>query len=145
MLYLSMAARFSFQGWYKGWFFRSFKELSFVLLTEKNGSVWRTAEVNELAVYYTDPWGRTKKHYADILVDESTMFEIKPKKHQRGKIVKLKAEAMKKFCETKGYTYQMVSPRKISKEELETLLEEKKIVLTDSCKDKVKTYLTRRK
>lgn len=137
--------RFSFKGWYKGWFFRSLKELSYVLLCEKNGLKWRTAETDEFAVYYTDLYGRKKKHWADLFVDEHIIVEVKPSKHQKGKLVQLKAQAMKKFCDEKGYTYMMVSPRKVAKAELETLIKKGMITFTEESEEKITQYLKRRK
>ena len=137
--------RFSFKGWYKGWFFRSLKELSYVLLCEKNGLKWRTAETDEFSVTYTDLYGKKKKHWADLFVDDHIIVEVKPIKHQKGKTVQLKAEAMKKFCEEKGYTYMMVAPRKVSKQDLQDLIKNDMIQFTDDCKDKVSQYLKRRK
>lgn len=136
-----MAQRFSFSGWYKNWFFRSLKELSFALLTEKNGSTWRTAETAEFTVEYVDPYGKTKKHYPDFFVDNKFVVEVKPRAHQKGKIVVAKAESMKKFCLAHGYIYQMISPRKIDKKELQTLIDAKQVIFTDDCKDKIDGYL----
>lgn len=145
----SKPRRFSFSGWYvdglKKFFFRSLKELSFVRLCEKNGQTWKSAETDEYAVWYTDLYGKRRKHYADFVVDTTTIVEVKPAKHQKGKLVQLKAEAMKEFCKTKGYTYQMISPRRISKSELEELIEKKLITFTDTCQPEIEKYLSRRR
>ncbi len=136
-----MAIRFSFKGWYRGWFFRSLKELSYALHLDKSNIPWKTAEVPELTVKYIDIYGKEKKHYADFFVDGHIIVEVKPRKHQKGKTVQLKAAAMKEFCEKKGYTYNMVSPRRIVKKELEELIKDGKVTLTDDCKGKVEGYI----
>lgn len=140
-----MPRRFSFKGYYKGWFFRSLKELSYALLCEKNGLTWRGAETAEFTVEYIDLYGKKRKHYPDFFVDEHIVVEVKPRRHQKGKLVQLKAEAMKAFCASKGYTYMMVSPRKVNKEELEQLIKNNKITFTDECDSKIGTYLKRRR
>jgi hypothetical protein len=140
-----MAKRFSFKGYYKGWFFRSLREVSYVLLCEKNGLTWKGAETDEFTVTYTDLYGRTRKHYPDFFVDGHIVVEVKPTRHQKGKLVQLKATAMKEFCKTKGYTYMMVSPRRIQKAELEELIKNNEITFTDECSNKISQYLKRRK
>ena len=137
--------RFSFSGWYKGWFFRSLKELSYALLCEKNNVKWKGAETDEFSVFYTDLYGKRRKHYPDFFVDDHIVVEVKPKKHQKGKLVQLKATAMREFCATKGYTYMMVSPRKVSKAELTKLIEKNLVTFTDDCKGYIEGYLKRRR
>ena len=140
-----MPRRFSFKGWIGDWFFRSLKEVSFYISCKENGLTCRTAETEEFAVWYTDIYGRRRKHYPDFFVNEHIVVEVKPRSHQKGKTVQLKAKAMKEFCDSKGYLYQMVSPRKVSKEALEKLIKNKEIIFTDDCKDKIEQYLKRRK
>jgi len=137
--------RFSFKGWYKGWFFRSLKELSYALLCEKNKVEWESAETSEFAVPYTDIYGKKRRYYPDFFIDNHIIVEVKPTKHQKGKLVQLKAQAMKEFCDAKGYTYMMVSPRKVSKVELEELIKKKSITFTDECKNKITDYLAKRR
>lgn len=137
-------ARFSFHGYYKGWLFRSLRELSAVRLLEKNGQSWATAETAELTVEYIDVYGRKKKHYADLFVDGHTVIEIKPTKYQKSKTVKLKAEAMKAFCKEKGYTYMMISPRKIDAKELKSLVDSGEVTFIESCEKKIVNYLKNR-
>jgi hypothetical protein len=136
--------RFSFKGYYKSWFFRSLKELSYVLLCEDNGLKWQTAEVEELAVWYEDIYGHRRKHYADFLVDGHIIVEVKPAKHQKGKLVQLKAKAMKAFCQQKGFEYMMVSPRKVNPERLSQLITNGLVIFTEDCKDKILSYLENR-
>lgn len=136
--------RFSFTGSYKKWRFRSFKELSFALLCEKNHQTWESAEVPELSVRYIDPYGKERSHWADFLVDKKTIVEIKPRAHQKGKIVQAKAEAMKQFCQERGYRYMMISPRKVSVLELKKLIESGDVVLDESCAKYVNNYIKNR-
>ena len=103
------------------------------------------AETPEFTVTYRDLYGKERKHYPDFFVDGHIIVEVKPKKHQKGKLVQLKARAMREFCATRGYTYMMVSPRKINKTDLEELIEKKLIVFTDDCRDKIAGYLKRRR
>lgn len=140
-----MPRRFSFKGWYCGWFFRSLKELSYALLCEKNNLSWKGAETDEFSVWYTDLYGKKRKHYPDFFVDNHIVVEVKPTKHQKGKLVQLKAKAMREFCEAKGYSYMMVSPRKVAKAELEELIKKEMITFTDECKSQINSYLKRRR
>ncbi len=140
-----MPKRFSFKGWYRGWFFRSLKELNFAITCELNGTKWRGAETDEFSVFYTDLYGKRRKHYPDFFIDDHIVVEVKPTRHQKGKLVQLKAAAMKEFCEKKGYIYQMISPRKIPKAKLEELIENNMITFTEDCESKIKSYLKKRR
>jgi hypothetical protein len=133
--------RFSFKGYYKNWFFRSLKELSYVLHLESVGSKWSSAEIPSLTVTYTDVYGKTKKHYADLLVDNRIIVEVKPRRYQNSKTVKLKSEAMKDFCAKNGYVYSMVSPRKINKQVLKSLYVSGAVTIQDCYKKKFEKYL----
>jgi hypothetical protein len=124
-----------------GWFFRSLKELSYALHLNKCGIPWKSAEVAELTVEYVDLYGKTRKHYADFFVDGHIIVEVKPRRHQKGKLVQLKAEAMKAFCAKKGYVYNMVAPRRVNKAELKELYEKGLVTFTDECKGLIDGYL----
>lgn len=136
--------RFSFKGWYKGWFFRSLKELSYAVQLDKDKTPWRGAETADLTVEYVDIYGKTRKHYADFFVENKFIIEIKPTRHMRGKTVQLKADAMRAFCDKNKYIYMMISPRKIKTEDLQKLIDDKQVTFTDECNAKVKPYLKRR-
>lgn len=139
-----MPRRFSFKGYYKGWFFRSLKELSFVLLCEENGQKWQSAETEELSVTYTDVYGKKRKHFADLLVDKHIIVEIKPKAYQKSKTVKLKSQAMQQFCNKNGYHYMVVSPKIVPIAKLKELVDKNEILISEELQTKFSKYIKNR-
>ena len=98
-------------GWYKGWYFRSLKELSYVVLViEANGYKWRSAESKDLKIPYVVD-GISRTYFADFFIDETTLVEVKPKKLMDSRLNSLKKEAALKFCKERGYSYRMVDVR----------------------------------
>ena len=66
-------------GWYKDWYFRSIKELSYMInVIEINKLNWRTAETNDLAIKYINYDGTKRTYRADFLVEEKDLVEVKP-------------------------------------------------------------------
>lgn len=106
---------------------------------------WRSAESLDLRVEYVDIYGKTKKHYADFFVDGKIVVEIKPRRLQKTKTVQLKANAMRAFCDIHNYVYMMVAPRRIPIKDLEELVDNGTIKLTDDSKKKYKGYISRNK
>jgi hypothetical protein len=92
-------------GWYKGWFFRSFRELSYMVnVIEKQGLEWRSAESQEFAIKYSID-GDTRTYFPDFfLVNNNTLIECKPQKLINSKISKLKAEAAQTIVKRMGCT-----------------------------------------
>jgi hypothetical protein len=98
-------------GWYKGWFFRSLRELSYVItVLEKNRSTWRSAESKDLRMKYIMD-GRSRTYFADFLVDGSILVEVKPKKLMGSRQNLAKRKTASRFCKERGFSYRMVDVR----------------------------------
>jgi hypothetical protein len=102
------------QGWYKGWRFRSLKELSFVInYLEKNNIRWESAEKKQYMIKYLKN-GVARNYYPDFfLPDEKCLVECKPKKLFNSQETILKKEAAEIFCKDNGYSYELIDPIKI--------------------------------
>jgi hypothetical protein len=127
-------------GWYKGWYFRSLHELSYMIyVIERFNLVWKSAERNELKIEYLD-WNRKKRTYvADFLIGEKYLVEIKPKKLHGSKLVNLKKEAAIKFCLEKKLTYKLTNSSKLlSYSELKNLIDSGEVELIERYKAKYK-------
>lgn len=107
-------------GWYKGWYFRSLKELSFMIYyIERFGFQWETGENKKYQIKYMDN-DRGRNYYPDFLLNKKYLIEVKPRKLWNSRFVKLKKEAANIFCLKKGLKYKLIDPIKIiSKEELQ--------------------------
>ena len=96
-------------GWYKGWYFRSLRELSYMIqVIEKNSLKWRTAETADLTVNYIDKNGTPRTYRADFLLNDKLLVEIKPKQLMQLPANILKRDAAIAFCSHRRLEYSIV-------------------------------------
>jgi hypothetical protein len=99
-------------GWYKGWYFRSLRELSYMIsVIERNHHVWQNAECKEISIPYTDFSGSNRTYHPDFLLDGTVLVEIKPKNLMETPTNRLKVEAAKIYCSDKGWEFRIVDVR----------------------------------
>lgn len=133
-------------GWYKGWYFRSLKELSYMIkVIEKNNYKWESAECDKLSIKYIDYDGSERTYRADFLVEDKILVEIKPKKLMETRINKLKKEAALEFCDNHGLEYSMVDVRTLSMEDITKLYQNKEIKFIKKYDMKMKELLNESK
>jgi hypothetical protein len=109
-------------GWYNGWYFRSLRELKFVLDLEKNNKIWFTGENKHYKITYVDPFGKQRNYFPDFIV-ENQIYEIKPKRLWSTPTILAKKKAAVVFAENLNMTYELVDPGKMCEKELDTLYE----------------------
>lgn len=119
-------------GWYKDWFFRSIKELSYMInVIEKNNIQWVSAESNKYQINYEDYKGNNRTYTADFILNNKYLIEIKPKKlWYSDSVIRKKISAIK-FCEENNLTYKLRDTPNLSSEKLKELYETKQIIFTD--------------
>lgn len=106
-------------GWYKDWFFRSLRELSYMIkVLEKEGLKWEMVENKNSAIPYINYDGVKRNYFADFLVENTRLIEVKPKRLHSSVSVLLKKNAAEKYCEEKGWTYELLEPEMLTEEEL---------------------------
>lgn len=105
-------------GWYKGWFFRSIRELSYVILVlEKNDLKWEVPD-KKFRIQYIDYDGKIRNYFPDFIVCDKIIVEIKPKKlHNSPKVLAKKIAAIK-FCEENGFKYEIIDPPMLAIEKM---------------------------
>lgn len=124
-------------GWYKGWFFRSFHELAYMInVIEKENLQWESAEKKDLAISYIDWNGQKRNYFADFLISGKILVECKPKALMKSKTVQMKAIAAEVFCKERGWTYQLIDPGKLNKKEIRKLYDSREIKLTERYEEK---------
>ena len=105
------------KGWFNDIFFRSLRELMYLIFLQENNIIWENAEKNKFSVEYVDFFGKKRTYFADYFINNSVLVEIKPFKLQKTKSVILKKEAAEKFCLERGWTYILIDieidPKKI--------------------------------
>jgi len=119
-------------GWYKGWFFRSIKELSYMInVIEKNDIQWVSAESNKYQINYEDYKGNNRTYTADFILSNKYLIEIKPKNLWGSDSVIRKKISAIKFCEENNLIYKLRDTPKLSSYKLKELYETKQIIFTD--------------
>lgn len=119
-------------GWHKGWYFRSLKELSYmVYVIEPNGYKWESAERKHLSMPYVDHLGHKRTYRADFLLNDSILIEVKPKALMDTAVNQQKKAAAEIFCSNNGYEYRMVDVKTIEYKALRSLCASGVVKLSD--------------
>lgn len=119
-------------GWYKGWYFRSIRELSYVVMyLEPSGVMWRTAEALGIRIPYVDPTGHERTYTPDFLVNERQLVEIKPLRLHGSPLVVAKKAAAEKFCGLHGFEYLLLSPEVLSDDAIRQLVDAGEVKWTE--------------
>lgn len=128
-------------GWYNEWYFRSLRELSYMInVIEKYGYVWKTPG-NTLKIPYVDHLGQLRTYFPDFVINNEKVIEIKPKKlHSSPKNI-AKRKAAEKFCQTRNMTYEIIDPDVLSKKEIHELYVAGKIRFLPKYEEKFRNYL----
>ncbi len=118
-------------GWYKGWYFRSLKELSYMIyVIEKNGYKWESAEKKKFSVPYIDHLGNKRTYRADFLLDNKILIEVKPKQLMDTVVNQTKKVAAEHFCIQHGYEYRMVDVKTLGYSVLNKLCQNGQVILS---------------
>ena len=124
-------------GWYKGWFFRSILELSYMIFViERFNLEWKSAENSEFKVEYTID-GVNRNYFPDFVVGNKYVVECKPKKLWTTNSNLTKFECAEKFYKEKNLKFKVRDIKKIQKEELIKLIEQGLVILTNKWKEKI--------
>jgi hypothetical protein len=123
-------------GWYKGWYFRSLLELSYMVnIIEKFNLKWETGESSNYKIQYTHK-ENVKNYFPDFIIENKYMIECKPKKLWNTKLVRNKKIAAEEFCEKNNLIYKLRDVPKISDSKVLFLYENGDLVWIDRYKEK---------
>lgn len=127
-------------GWYKDWFFRSLRELSYIINeVESNNLAWQSCE-GLFRIDYLSFDGRKRTYCPDFLIENSKVIEIKPIKLHTSIEVTSKAKAAKDFFDKLGYEYILTDCDIIDFSLLEKMIDQQEIVLTLKTKERYEKY-----
>lgn len=125
------------KGYYQGQFFRSLRELSFMA----GNPTYKSAEGNHWRAEYTDPNGSPRTTIPDFVDDQAKIVvECKPKRLHQSPSVLVKATAMQDLCESRGYSYHIVDPPILAKDEMLDKVEAGEIVFCGDYEQKVREW-----
>lgn len=126
-------------GWYKGWFFRSIKELTYMIkIIERFDLNWDTAENKNYKIEYHDYKNQKRNYFPDFIINKKYLVEIKPKNLLKSDSVKRKKDAALNFCSNHGLIYKISTIKNLSSDELMNLYVDKKIKFTERYEKKFK-------
>jgi hypothetical protein len=111
-------------GWYKGWYFRSLRELTYMIkIIERFNLKWVSGESKKYKISYQDFKGSDRNYFPDFIINGKYIVECKPKKLWTSDNVIRKKNAAIEYCLRNDLIYKMVDIGKISDEEIKTLKE----------------------
>jgi len=124
-------------GWYKGWFFRSLLELSYMIFViERFNLNWDNGEYDKYRISYVQD-DVTKNYFPDFIINEKYVVECKPKRLWSTTKNLLKFESAKKYCEENDYIFKVRDIPKLKKPELLSLIDSGLVELTNKWKEKI--------
>jgi hypothetical protein len=128
-------------GWYKGWYFRSLLELSYMInIIEKYGLKWENGELNDYKIQYSHN-ENIKNYFPDFIIENKYMVECKPKKLWNTELVKNKKIAAEDFCKKNNLIYKLRDIPKISDSEIFSLCESGDLIWIDRYEEKFEKRL----
>jgi len=125
-------------GWYKGWFFRSIIELSYMInVIERFNLKWENGELNKYKIPYIDENNLQKNYFPDFVINNKYIVECKPKNLWNSNRNLLKKQFALKFCNENGFIYKVVDCKKLKVNETIKLYLDGKIKFTNKYKEKI--------
>lgn len=98
------------KGWYNGFFFRSIRELVFLIELETQKRIFVSAETSFFSIVYIDYDGSEKTYRPDFFVDNKYLYEIKPKRLWNTPKCVAKKNAALEYCKKQGFEYVLYDP-----------------------------------
>ncbi len=118
-------------GWYKNWYFRSLRELSYMInVIEKESLIWRCPDKN-FKIKYQDYKGTLRTYFPDFIINENKIVEIKPLKLHKTPKVMAKTLAAIEFCKNNNFIYEIIDVSILLKDKIKELYLNKEIKFLD--------------
>lgn len=107
-------------GWYKNWYFRSLRELSFMInVIEQQNLKWYVPN-KFFKIKYIDYKGVIRTYFPDFIIDNK-IIEIKPSKLHNSPKVLAKKKAAEEFAILLNMKYELLDPAILSEEKIKEL------------------------
>lgn len=121
------------KGWYKGIYFRSLRELCFMIDCDEKGIKYESAERKKFEIKYKFN-GADRTYKPDFLVGNK-LIEIKPIRLHKTPNIIAKKEAAEQFCKRNGLIYELID-QEIDKNKILEQMEIGKVKFEDRYRDK---------
>jgi hypothetical protein len=123
-------------GWLDGFYFRSLRELAYILKLKEEKTPFVTGEKKCYSIEYNDN-GKNRTYRADFFVDGRRLVEIKPIKLQKTVINEKKQQIAIEHCVKNGWQYEIIDIEPVPLNQLIELSENGKLKLTSKWKKKL--------
>jgi hypothetical protein len=128
-------------GWYRGTYFRSIRELSFIVkYLDRFKFKYRTTEKKTDGIPYLDYRKKPRTYFPDFLVEDKFLVEIKPRALWNSQEVLNKKTAAVGYCQKNNYIYKIIDPITLSFPEIQKLYNEGDIVWLDRYQKKFNEF-----
>jgi len=128
-------------GWFEDFYFRSLKELKFLLICKRFNIAIKSAEKETFRINYTDWKGTKRTSIPDYIVEDKYIIEIKPKHLQKSFDNKAKFIEFEKLAKSKGMKFKVIDSGRMDLDIFLELYDSRKIQLIDKYKDKLNEYI----
>jgi hypothetical protein len=109
-------------GWYKGWYFRSLRELTYMIkIIERFNLKWVSGESKKYKIKYQDFKGNDRNYFPDFIINNKYVVECKPKKLWGSDNVIRKTKAALNYCELNGLKYKKIDIGILTDNEIKNL------------------------
>ena len=109
-------------GWYKGWYFRSLRELTYMIkIIERFNLKWVSGESKKYKINYQDSKGNDRNYFPDFIINNKYVVECKPKKLWGSDNVIRKTKAALNYCELNGLIYKKIDIGILTDNEIKNL------------------------
>lgn len=99
-----------YSGWYNGRYFRSLRELMFLIYANRYNLKLVSLESRAFGVKYLDHTGTTRTYFSDFLVNDKYFVEIKPKRLWTTPTNSLKFEKARGYCVKNELIFKLIDP-----------------------------------
>ena len=133
------------KGWYKDFYFRSLREVSYLIYLDEQNIRWESAENKRFTIKYINYDNSERTYRPDFFLPElKKLVEVKPKKLQKSPLIILKSEAAQEFCSINNLTYEILD-FPIDANKIKIALESKLIKFDRDYEKKFLNYLSPKK
>lgn len=128
-------------GWYKGWYFRSLLELSYMInVIERFNLKWESGESQKYKLPYVTWDGKVKNYFTDFIIEGKYAIECKPRSLWKSNTVIRKKEAAIEHFKSLGMIYKIRECKKISDCEIRDLVESGSLKFAERYEKKYSKY-----
>jgi hypothetical protein len=129
-----------YSGWYAGHYFRSLRELMFMIYADRFKLNLTSLESKKYAIPYTNDLNIQRNYFADFIVNDKYFLEIKPKRLWKTPTNIKKFEAAMIFCQKNNLIFKVIDPP-VNFKLILSLYLKGSVTFLDRYKPKVDAYL----